>query len=104
MYGSTIDMFLLLLLLLDPLLLLLLLGWLTMEHCPLLMLCLQLNFCCSLLSVHSRKLQTRTAFLIYSNYLCSVCWLVGTTLALCANVLKTLCLAPMKWLLSQCRY
>ena len=32
------------------------------------------------------------------------CWSLETTLALCANVLKTLCLAVRKWLLFQCRY
>ena len=44
-YGTTIEMFLLLLLLLVPLLDLLLLGWLSVEFCPLWMLCLQLNLC-----------------------------------------------------------
>ena len=39
-----------------------------------------------------------------SSSLCSNCWLEDTTLALCANVLITLCFAAMKWLLSQCRY
>ena len=82
MYGTTMKVFLLLLLLLDPLLLLLL-GWLTMEPCPLLMLCLQLNLCCSFLSVHGGKLQTCKAFLMCSNSLHSVCWLVDTTLAPC---------------------
>ena len=74
MHGTTVEMFWLLLLLLDPLVLLfLLLGWLTMELCPLLMLCLQLNLCCSLLSVHGGKLQASKAFLMHSNSLCSVC-------------------------------
>ena len=104
MYGTTLEMFLLVVLLLVPLLLLLLLGWLSLEPVPLLVLCLQSVSFYSLLSVHGGKWQACKAFLICSNSLFSVYWLVDTTLALCANVFKALCLAPMKWLLSQCKY
>ena len=37
-------------------------------------------------------------------FLVDDCWLLDITIALHANVLKTLCFAVIKWLLSQCRY
>ena len=91
------------LLLFDPLLLLLL-SWFSVDVCPLWMLCLQLNLFCRVLRAHGGKLQACSAFLMCSISLCSVCWLVQTTLAPCAKVLKTLLFTVIKWLLSQCRY
>ena len=48
-------------------------------------------------------MQACKAFLVCSYSLGSDCWFVEITLALCPMVLKTLCLATMKWLLSQSR-
>ena len=82
------EMFLLLLFV--PLLFLLLLGWLTVEFCPLLMLFLQLNLCCGWFKANGGKLHACKDFLMCLNSLWSDC----------AKVLKTLCLATMKCLLS----
>ena len=95
------EMFLLLLmLLLVPAALVLLLGWLSVEFFPLWMLCLQLNLLCRMFRAYDGNLQACKAFLMCSISLCGACWLVETTLALCGQVLKTLCFAMMKWLLS----
>ena len=103
MCGTIMEMFLLLMLLLVPLLLLLLLGWLFLSSVPLLVLCLQSHFCFSLLSVHVEKWQACRVLLMCCYSLFRVCGLVDTTLALSANMLKTMCLG-LKWLLSQCQY
>ena len=86
-----------------PLLLLVLLDWLPEEFCPFWMFFLKLNLCCRLFRAHGGKQQACKAFLMCSISLWSACWLVKTIFALCAKVLKTLCFAMMKWLLSQCR-
>ena len=65
---------------------------------------LQLKLCCRLFRAHGGKLHACKGFLMCSNSLCNDCWLVETTLALCTKVLKTVCFAAIKWLLSQCRY
>ena len=65
-----------------PLLFLLLLDWLSVEFCPLWMLCLQLNLLCRLFRAHGGKLQASKAFLMCSISLWSACSLVETTLAL----------------------
>ena len=80
-------MFLLLLLFIP--LFLLLLGWLSVDVSQLFMLCLQLNLFCRVLRAHGEKLQAYRAFLICSISLWSACWLMQTTVALCAKVLKT---------------
>ena len=99
MYGTTIEMFLLF----DPLLLL---GyWVVgLVVCPLWMLYLWLNLFFRVLRAHDGKLQGCRIFPMFSISLCSASWLVQTTLALNAKVLKTLFIALMKQLLSQCRY
>ena len=79
---------------------LLLLHWLSVEVCPLWMLCLQLNLLCRALRAHGGKLQACRALVICSISLCSACGLVQTTLALNTKVFKTLFFAVMKWLLS----
>ena len=56
------------------------------------------------LRAHSGKLQACSAFLMFSNSLCSACWQVQTTLALNVKELKTLFFAEMKWWLPQCRH
>ena len=66
--------------------------------------CLWLNLYCKLLRAHGGKLQVCRTFLMCSISWCSASWLVQTTLAQNTKVLKTLYLAMMKWLLSQCRY
>ena len=68
------------------------------------MLCLWLNFVCRLLRAHGGNLQASKAFLMYYISCYNVCWLEHITFALNANVLKTLFLAKMEWLLSQFRY
>ena len=95
-------MFFLLLLLFFPLLLLLL-GWLSVEVCPFWILCLWLNLLCRLFRAYGGKLQACKAFLMCPNVQ-SAFWLVETILVICADVLKTLFVVVMKWLLSQCRY
>ena len=52
------------------------------------------------LRAHGWKLQACRAFLMCCISLCNAYWLVQTTLALCARVLKTLFFAVIKWLLS----
>ena len=81
-------------LLFDPLLLLS--GWVTVIACPLSVLYLQLNLFCRVWRAHGGKLQAFRAFLMCSISLCSACWLVQTTLALKAKVLKTLFFAVIK--------
>ena len=68
------------------------------------MLCLWLNLVSRLLRVHGGKLQASRAFLMCSISCCNMCWLDQTTFAPNANVLNTLFLAEMKWLLTQWRY
>ena len=58
------------------LLLLVLIGWLSVEFCPLWMLCLQLNLLCRLFRAHGGKLQAYEAYLMYSISLLIAFWLM----------------------------
>ena len=86
-------MFFLLLLLSCRLLLLLLIGWLGL-----------INFYCHWLRAQSGNRHCCNADIMWWSSLTSWSCVEETTLALCTNVLNTLCLAVMWWLLSQCRY
>ena len=90
--------------LLFDLVLLMVLCWPLLNACWLFGLCLWSNLICSLLRAQGGKWHANTAFLMCSFSCCSVDWSVQTTLALYSNVLKTLFLTEMKWLLSQRRY
>ena len=96
MYDTTMVMFFLLLLLSCGLLLLglfLLFGWLGL-----------VNFWWHCLRLQSGHWHCCNAVFICWSSLSSCSYVEQTTLALCANLLNTLCLAEMWWLLYQCKY
>ena len=97
-------MFLLLLLMMLVALLLVVLEfcW-SVELVSLLLCCLHWKFWCNFLSAHFGKLQFWSAMLKCSSSWCKECWSLETTLALCARVLYTPCLAVIKRLLFHCR-
>ena len=84
-YDTIVNMFLFL----KPVLLVLLCQPL-LAVCELFVLCLWFNFNCRLLRALGGNLHANSALLMCSLFCCSVGWLVQTTLALCANVLKML--------------
>ena len=57
--------------------------------------CLCSNLCCNLSSVQIGKWQACRVDLIWLSSCAKACWSCETTLALCAKVLYTLCLAPI---------
>ena len=63
-----------------------------------------INLWCHWLRAQEGNCQCLSAVLMWSSSLSKLSCVGKTVFALCARVLKTLCLAVMWWLLSQCRY